>query len=89
MTDKPAALTITDPHHIPAIFVNQLAGSGQLNGVVNLTFATANFMPKADGSVDPDLVVTSRLRMDFYCAVQLRDALNALIEQNTAAKKAN
>ena len=92
MTDKPVTVTslpISDPHRVTPVFVNQLAGSGQLNGVVNLTFTTAQFTPTADSTIDPDLVITARLRMDFYCATQLRDALNALIEQNTTAKKAN
>lgn len=74
--------SITDPHRVPAVFVNSLVGRGFLNGVVNLTFATALFTPHED-KVDPDCIITCRLRMDLYCAQQLRDALDGLIRQNT------
>ena len=84
MTEKPAAPPITDPHHTQVTFVNQVVGQGHLNGVVNLTFAVANFTPNADGKVDIDLVVASRLRMDMFCATQLRDALTTVIDQALA-----
>ena len=85
MTDKPTAtsINVTDPHHVQPVFVNDLVGSGQINGVVNLTFATAMFTPTQDGKIDPDIVITARLRMDFYCVQQVHAALGRLIEQNT------
>lgn len=82
MTDKPETIPITDPHHIIPVFVNQVAGSGQLGGVFNLTLATALFMPTGKGDVDPDIVVSCRLRMDFTCVQHLHATLGALIEQN-------
>jgi hypothetical protein len=48
---------------------------------VNLTFATCNFTPQGDGTVQPDLVVTSRLRMDLFCAQALFEQLGKLIQQ--------
>lgn len=83
MTDEPitSPLPVTDPHKVPAIFVNTLAGSGHLHHVVNLTFATAQFTPTPDGNIDPDLIITARLRMDLSCAQQLRDALSAILDQ--------
>jgi hypothetical protein len=84
MNDKPAdLLPITDPHSVLPIFVNQIAGSGQLGGVFNLTFATALFTPTADNKIDADIVVSARLRMDFSCLQQLHQACEALIAQNT------
>jgi len=79
MADSPP---LTDPDSIPITFVNQVVGSGHLYGVVNLTFAVARFTPAADGKVDPDLVISSRLRMDLVCAQQLRDALDGILAQN-------
>lgn len=79
--EKSAALTVTDPHRPHSVFVNQLVGSGHLNGVVNCTFATANFTPNNAGGVDPDLVITSRLRMDLFCAQQLYERLGAIISE--------
>ena len=79
MTDKPKAAT--DPHHVLPVFVNQLAGSGQFNGVANFTFATAQFTPKDDGTVDPDLTISCRLRMDLACVQQLRDACDTILQQ--------
>lgn len=80
---KPASefLHITDPHNCPVEFVSLLAASGQNNGVVNLTFATARFMPTASGTIDPDFIVSSRLRMDIACAAQLRGELDRIIGQ--------
>jgi hypothetical protein len=76
------ALPITDPYKTPTVFVNQVAGAGHLNGVVNITFTTAQFTPNSDGQVLPDLVITARLRMDLFCAQQLYAELGRIIAQN-------
>ena len=80
MTDKPKAAT--DPHNIAVTFVNQLVGSGHMNGVANFTFATAQWTPRDDGSIDPDMVISSRLRMDLGCVTQLRDACDVILQAN-------
>lgn len=85
MTDKPAALPVTDPHKVPVVFVNQVVGSGHLNGNVNLTFAVAQFTPK-NGEIDPDLVVMTRLRMDMSCAEQLYTVLGTILQDQSGAK---
>lgn len=76
---KTEPLPISDPYRTQIAFANQLVGSGFLNGNVNLTFAAALFTPNVDGGVDPDLVITSRLRMDLFCAQQLYERLGAII----------
>lgn len=81
-TNVQPSLPVTDPDNVPVVFVNQVAGSGHLNGVINLTFATAKFTPHGD-AIDPDLQVTSRLRMDLFCAQDLVETLQALISTNT------
>lgn len=68
------------------IFVNTLAVSGFNNGVVNLAFTTASFVPREDGDkvvVAVEGFVSANLRMDLFCAQQLRDALDKIIAQNT------
>ena len=79
MTDD-EPLKVTDPYRAQSVFVNELVASGHLNGVVNLTFATAQFTPN-DGKVDPDLVITARLRMDLLCVQQLYARLGEIIQQ--------
>ena len=87
MTDDTKAKTypVSDPHRVPISFVNQLVGSGHLNGVVNLTFAAAMFTPPEVGDtaspIPPDLVITSRLRMDFVCAQQVYEQLGRMLAQ--------
>lgn len=81
MTDKTENLPITDPFHVPTTFVNQVVGSGHLNGVVNVTFATAQFTPNSDNTVDPDLVISARLRMDMFCAQTLYEHLGKILAQ--------
>lgn len=78
--EKAETLPISDVYKTPTVFVNQLVGSGHLNGVVNCTFATAQFTP-VDGAVQPDLVITARLRMDLFCAQQLYERLGAIIQE--------
>lgn len=86
MTDKkPDALPVTDPHKVPVVFVNEVVGSGHLNGNINLTFAVAQFTPK-NGEIDPDLVVMSRLRMDMLCAHQLYAVLGKIIQDQSGVK---
>ena len=66
--------------NVGTIFVNSVLGRGLLNGVINLSFATFNWTPTDDGSkVEPDPVVSCRLRMDKICATQLRDVMIELI----------
>jgi hypothetical protein len=81
-------LPVTDPHRVPSCFVNQVAGAGHLNGVINITFATAMFTPTAKG-IEPDLVITSRLRMDMFCAEQLYAQLGAIIAKNAKPESIN
>jgi hypothetical protein len=73
---------LTDPNHVPVIFVNDVTGIGFLNGVINLTLSTALFTPQGS-QVETDLVVASRLRMDLFCAQQLHGLLGKIIEENT------
>ena len=79
MTDD--IIKITDPNNEPVVFVNELVGRGHLNGVVNLTFATARFTPIA-GEIAPDLVITARLRMDMACLRRTYMVLGELISMN-------
>ena len=84
MTDKPKtpAAPISDPHLVPVIFVNQVAGAGHCNGVANFTFVTAQFTPNDDATVDSDPIISARLRMDLACVQQLRDACDTILQQN-------
>ena len=81
MTDTPDQLTISDPHQVQVVFANQVVASGHFNSVCNVTLATANFTPRPDNTVDPDLVICARLRMDLACAKQLHEQLGKILEQ--------
>ena len=85
MTDDTKALPITDRFNVPTVFVNQVVGAGHFNGVLNLTLACAQFSPNAAGGVDPDLVISARLRMDLFCAESLYAQLGIVIQQMTKA----
>jgi hypothetical protein len=74
------------------VFVNSLSAWGFLNGVLNLAFSTAQFLPQeVDGEtkVVTAEVVTVNMRMDLFAAQQLRDALDSIIEANTKPKVTN
>ncbi len=75
------------------VFVTDLAVSGFMNGVINLAFATAQFVPieviDDEASIDNprtktvvsrESVITANLRMDLRLAQILRDRLDELIE---------
>jgi len=72
-------------------FVNTLAVRGFQNGIINLAFASAQFLPETiDGKtqVSAQEVITANLRMDLYCAQQVYEALGKIIaEQTSPAKK--
>jgi hypothetical protein len=76
---------------VPVTFVNSVLVSGFLNGIVNLSFSTAQFIPDGDGKVKPAEILTANLRMDLYCAQQIHDSLANILEQQTkpAAKDVN
>lgn len=61
-------------------FVNAVVNRGIYNNVINLGFGTFLFTPTSDETVDPDLVVSCRLRMDEACATQLHRELGQLLE---------
>lgn len=81
--ETPAYNAFPDPNRVPVVFVNELIGAGFLNGVVNLTFATAQFTPLTDGSVEVDPVVSSRLRMDLVVAQHVHEQLGRILKDQT------
>ncbi len=92
MSDKDAktatasvnAYPMPDPNHVPVVFVNDVAGAGFLNGVINLTLSVARYTPLVDGSdTAVDIEVAARLRMDLACAQILKDTLEAILTTNT------
>lgn len=76
MSDKPSVT-----------FVNSLAVNGFHNGIINLTFTTARWTLAFDQDgkpkVNPDPYVSALLRMDLKCAMEVRDALDQIIREQT------
>lgn len=80
-------------------YVTELEVSGFLNGVINMAFSTAQFIPEVvlgePGSdtarmvVAPAPVITANLRFDLRLAQVIRDRLDELIEENTKPRAAN
>lgn len=73
---------------VPVQFVNSIAVSGFLNGIINVAFNTAQFIPEwsagtLTGKVDVAEVITANLRMDLHCAQQLHDSLASILAQQT------
>ena len=62
-------------------FVNLVTGRGALNNVVNIQFGTYLFTAnEEEQKVEPDLVTSCRLRMDYACAHQLYESLGNLLD---------
>jgi hypothetical protein len=62
---------------VGCVFINHVLGSGHLNGIINVTLGTFNFTPSRDAArIEPDLVVSCRLRLDVVAAAELRDAID-------------
>ena len=70
------------------VYVSNLAVHGFLNGVVNLCFQTAEFLPAVDKDGKP-AVASANLRTDLNVAQQVRDVLDKIIEDNTRPKVTN
>ena len=81
MTDN----KIADPTRIAPIFVSVVVGSGTVNNVVNITFGTFMFTPN-DNAIDPDLIVSCRLRMDLPCLHQLYEQIGNMLKSTTDEK---
>ncbi len=69
-------------------YVNGVAVSGFLNGVINIAFSTAQFIPQhepisGEMQVVPAEFISANLRFDLLVAQQLRDALDRILEENT------
>lgn len=71
------------------VFVTGLATWGFLNGVINVAFTTAQFLPEVQGEevkvISAD-IISANLRLDLNVAQQLRDVLDGIIEQHTKPK---
>lgn len=75
------------------VFVTELEVSGFMNGVVNMAFSTAQFIPELQQGEDstdelhlvvaPAPVVTANLRFDLRLAQIIRDRLDQIIETQT------
>lgn len=69
------------------VFVTELEVSGFLNGVVNMAFSTAQFVPSKDDDdrpvVAPEAVITANLRFDLRLAQVIHDRLGEIIETQT------
>ena len=80
MSDKP-----------PIVFVNSLVVSGFNNGIVNLAFSTAEYVPGVDQNgqkvVDVAEFISANLRMDLFCVQQLHDSLAQILAQQTKPAK--
>lgn len=81
MPDKTSE-PLTDPKNVEVVFVNEVAGIGVLNGVVNLTLSTALFTPQGN-IVLQDKIIGSRLRFDLFVAQSLHTLLGDILEKNT------
>lgn len=70
----------------PVVYVSTPAVTGFANGVFNVAFTTAQFIPKfndAGGAqVEVAEVVTANLRMDLRCAQLLHDAISKVLADN-------
>lgn len=69
---------------VPIVFVNSLTVSGFQNGVLNLSFSTAPFLPlppDPDGKVKVSTqeIITANLRMDLFCAQQVHGAIGKIL----------
>lgn len=75
----------------PITFVNSVGVTGFGNGVVNVALMAMSFVPveAPDGSVivAADAHVAVNLRMDLFCAQQLRDELDKQIKAAAIADK--
>ncbi len=75
-------------------YVTGLATWGFLNGIINVAFTTARFLPEVDDDTEEVKVVSAdyisaNLRLDLNVAMQLRDVLDGIIAQQTKPKVSN
>lgn len=76
------------------IFVNGVEVSGFNNGVTNIAFSTARYVPVNGQDGKPEVgveqYISANLRMDLFCVQQLHGILgDILAQQTTPAKKAS
>ena len=60
------------------VFVNSVAQAGFLNGIYNVAFSTAKFVPGKDGPEAKEYI-SANLRMDLLCVQQLYESLAKVI----------
>jgi hypothetical protein len=72
----------------PVTFVNSVVQSGFANGIYNVAFSTARYVPiphpetgKMVASIEE--FISANLRMDLFCVQQLHDSLAQILAQQT------
>jgi hypothetical protein len=83
---------------VPVVFVNSVVQSGFSNGIYNVAFSTARYIPGPVPAPTPDdptktkiaatsaEFISANLRMDLYCVQQLHDSLAQILEEQTKPK---
>lgn len=74
------------------VYVTNLAVNGFLNGIVNLCFTTAHFLPmqrEGETVVVTAETVSANLRFDLNVAQQIHDALGRILEDHVKPKVTN
>jgi hypothetical protein len=77
---------------VPITYVTGIATYGFLNGIINVAFTTARWLPREveeEVKIVPYLAITADLRLDLNVAQELYKALGDLIEANTKPKVTN
>lgn len=75
----------------PVIFVNSVVQAGFANGIYNVAFSTARYIPQPDPN---DLTgqkmvasvaefISANLRMDLFCMQQLHESIGSILAQQT------
>ena len=88
----------TEPFDVPAyenvstapyVYFDRVAAHGVMNGSIQMELASRILIPLPDGGVEIKFATSGRLRCSPAAAVQLRDAINAVLKMHEDTLQAN
>jgi hypothetical protein len=81
-TEPPEAPAYENVSTAPYVSFDRVAAHGVMNGSIQMELASRILIPLPDGGVEIKFATSGRLRCSPAAAVQLRDAINAVLKMH-------
>ena len=76
---SPRRPVVSDPHHVPTVFVDWIVGGGVIEGVLHVTLGTVDYSSRPRTGEAPQVTVATKMRMSRDFAANLHAMLGEML----------